>query len=243
LAGGWSAANRAPWSRRKRTEAPRVQGFWGDGARGTRTPDLVGAIHALSQLSYSPAHIGRSGRCDPRSVVAERPTAGAVWFGSGMGLLDDAIREHLELKRRSGADPAAVERDELEALAPVYPDEDRPLGSEHSGLTHVPDTGVAHTDFVSGDAATEGHNDIDPRMANLGGVGQDTAEIDMRAVLEEDADVANAAHPVRPAGGGVSPAYNEELPEAGSFEWEQPGSSQSDLAPEGITGQERLSFE
>ena len=27
----------------------------GDGARGTRTPDLLGAIQALSQLSYSPA--------------------------------------------------------------------------------------------------------------------------------------------------------------------------------------------
>jgi hypothetical protein len=26
----------------------------GDGARGTRTPDLLGAIQALSQLSYSP---------------------------------------------------------------------------------------------------------------------------------------------------------------------------------------------
>ncbi len=25
-----------------------------DGARGTRTPDLLGAIQALSQLSYSP---------------------------------------------------------------------------------------------------------------------------------------------------------------------------------------------
>jgi hypothetical protein len=28
--------------------------FPGDGARGTRTPDLLGAIQALSQLSYSP---------------------------------------------------------------------------------------------------------------------------------------------------------------------------------------------
>jgi hypothetical protein len=35
-------------------EAPRVQGFLEDGARGTRTPDLLGAIQALSQLSYSP---------------------------------------------------------------------------------------------------------------------------------------------------------------------------------------------
>src|SRR5947209_18773693 len=36
-----------------------------------------------------------------------------------MGLLDDAIREHLDLKRRHGADPAEVERAEREALGPV----------------------------------------------------------------------------------------------------------------------------
>jgi hypothetical protein len=33
-----------------------------------------------------------------------------------MGLLDDAIREHLELKRRRGADPEEVARQESEAL-------------------------------------------------------------------------------------------------------------------------------
>jgi hypothetical protein len=36
-----------------------------------------------------------------------------------MGLLDDAIREHLELKRRRGADPTELERQEREALGPV----------------------------------------------------------------------------------------------------------------------------
>src|SRR4051812_50008060 len=36
-----------------------------------------------------------------------------------MGLLDDAIREHLELKRRHGADPSEVERQEQEALGPA----------------------------------------------------------------------------------------------------------------------------
>ncbi len=33
-----------------------------------------------------------------------------------MGLLDDAIREHLELKRRKGADETEVSRQEAEAL-------------------------------------------------------------------------------------------------------------------------------
>src|SRR5919202_933388 len=35
-----------------------------------------------------------------------------------MGLLDDAIREHLELKRRHGADPDEVARQEREAFGP-----------------------------------------------------------------------------------------------------------------------------
>ena len=35
-----------------------------------------------------------------------------------MGLLDDAIREHLELKRQHGADPEEVARQEREALGP-----------------------------------------------------------------------------------------------------------------------------
>jgi hypothetical protein len=36
-----------------------------------------------------------------------------------MGLLDDAIREHLALKRRRGADPSEIAREETEALGPV----------------------------------------------------------------------------------------------------------------------------
>lgn len=36
-----------------------------------------------------------------------------------MGILDDAIREHLDLKRRRGADPTEIERLEHEALGPV----------------------------------------------------------------------------------------------------------------------------
>jgi hypothetical protein len=43
-----------------------------------------------------------------------------------MGLLDDAIREHLDLKRRRGADPAEVERAEREALGPVRRGQQQP---------------------------------------------------------------------------------------------------------------------
>ena len=58
-----------------------------------------------------------------------------------MGLLDDAIREHLELKRKHGADPDEVTRQEQEALGPAtrrgefaHPGEagggDEPVGDE-----------------------------------------------------------------------------------------------------------------
>ena len=46
-----------------------------------------------------------------------------------MGLFDDAIREHLELKRRHGADPEEVTRQEREALgAPVRGEFAKPAG-------------------------------------------------------------------------------------------------------------------
>jgi len=48
-----------------------------------------------------------------------------------MGLLDDAIREHLELKRRHGADPDEVTRQEREALgAPVRGEFAKPAGDQ-----------------------------------------------------------------------------------------------------------------
>jgi hypothetical protein len=39
-----------------------------------------------------------------------------------MGLLDDAIREHLELKRRHGASDEEIEQEEAEALGPARRD-------------------------------------------------------------------------------------------------------------------------
>ena len=47
-----------------------------------------------------------------------------------MGLLDEAIREHLDLKRRRGADPAEVERAEREALGPVRRNRDQATVSD-----------------------------------------------------------------------------------------------------------------
>ena len=53
-----------------------------------------------------------------------------------MGLLDDAIREHLDLKRRRGADPAEIERAERDALGPVRRG---PEGSDQPDPDQLPD--------------------------------------------------------------------------------------------------------
>jgi hypothetical protein len=47
-----------------------------------------------------------------------------------MGLLDDAIREHLELKRQHGADPDDVARQEREAFGPGQRNEFAQIGGE-----------------------------------------------------------------------------------------------------------------
>jgi len=61
-----------------------------------------------------------------------------------MGLLDDAIREHLDLKRRRGADPAEIERAEREALGPVRrgieePEEEQAPENEPVAYDHEAD--------------------------------------------------------------------------------------------------------
>jgi hypothetical protein len=48
-----------------------------------------------------------------------------------MGLLDDAIREHLDLKRRRGADASEIAKEEADALGPVRRDaEEEPAAAD-----------------------------------------------------------------------------------------------------------------
>src|SRR4051812_30430230 len=53
-----------------------------------------------------------------------------------MGLLDDAIRDHLELKRRHGASADEVARQEKEALGPVR--REAPLAAGEAGAVSAP---------------------------------------------------------------------------------------------------------
>jgi hypothetical protein len=95
-----------------------------------------------------------------------------------MGLLDDAIREHLELKRTRGADPDELARAEHEALEPV-------VGEEHSDGAAEDDSGIAPAQPPAAGAIGD---DLQARQAigDISSVGQETAEIDMSAVLAED---------------------------------------------------------
>src|SRR5438105_7027699 len=101
-----------------------------------------------------------------------------------MGLLDEAIRDHLELKRRSGADAAEIANAERTALAPVFPDEPRPAAAEAQ----------AGVDENAGHAAGAGA--VTP-------LGDETVEIDMEAVMAE----GEAARPAADAPPEPSSAF------------------------------------
>jgi hypothetical protein len=67
-----------------------------------------------------------------------------------MGLLDDAIREHLELKRLRGADPDEVAQAEREALGPVRREPIEPRDEMLSDqIRHAePELGYDHDDVI-----------------------------------------------------------------------------------------------
>lgn len=129
-----------------------------------------------------------------------------------MGLLDDAIREHLELKRLRGADPGAVARQEQDALGPVYREGDTESAGEHDGFSE----GAKDTKDVPGE------NESPPTLdADALTVGQETIEINMEDELAGGVD--------QPGEGGIAdatptsyPAHAHEADEE-SLEWEVPG--------------------
>ncbi|HEY2536099.1 MAG TPA: hypothetical protein VGI24_03845 [Solirubrobacteraceae bacterium] len=128
-----------------------------------------------------------------------------------MGLLDDAIREHLELKRLRGADPGMVSREESEVFG-AAPSQEPGAGDDDIGAQQSP----AH-EYTShfGSELEE--------PSGFSNVGQETAEIDMRTVLENQPGAEpGSAEPAaaRPRSSEVAeeqPAGNDSL------EWEMPG--------------------
>jgi hypothetical protein len=142
----------------------------------------------------------------------------AVSFLLAMGLLDDAIREHLELKRLRGADPGEVAREQQEALAPVL---DEPADSSE----YAHDEGEAGSVHVSGiarvGATSTGHDLAGApefvRGADGPSAGQETAELDMRTVLDEDPVTPGmgVSSETEPGDRSVGAHYEQD-----SLEWE-----------------------
>jgi hypothetical protein len=156
-----------------------------------------------------------------------------------MGLLDEAIREHLELKRRSGADPSALAREELEALAPVLDDEVE-LGDDES----VPD-GLEVVETLPAAAVPAQQFEVEEEVVvDFTTVGQETAELDMQALMEEDPDAADSAAPLGPiVDEPTPPPYSGEGSGGGAAAWGSRDELDSESAPEDVPGQERLTFE
>lgn len=159
-----------------------------------------------------------------------------------MGLLDEAIREHLELKRRSGGDPSAIAREEHEALAPGL---EAALADDGEGATADDEPQGSKIDPATAALPAAGHVEGGDRIAGMSAGGQETAELDMQEVMEQDPDAADPGSPLAPIVDELSPAGDRGGATDGDepMDWEHPGERDRESAPEEIPGQERLSFE
>jgi hypothetical protein len=140
-----------------------------------------------------------------------------------MGLLDDAIREHLELKRRNGADPGEIAHEERAALEPVFPgeashDDDSSAADSEREPERVPEPVAAGASEAEPVAASPAGG-----AADIAHVSQETAEIDMDELLAHDAE--------------------GEAPPEDDLEWETPRDRDGEPLPQQLPGQERLTFE
>jgi hypothetical protein len=157
-----------------------------------------------------------------------------------MGLLDDAIREHLELKRLRGADPGEVAREQREALDPVprepHADQDDPGEDNVPSSALGNDTADVGEAEVAAESLHEGRDHGAPQPArgeDFPHVGQETAELDMRTVLGGELSGAkdDRAEVRLAGGGGVTTAG--EPPQEDSLEWEVPGDPSAEQATDG----------
>jgi hypothetical protein len=112
-----------------------------------------------------------------------------------MGLLDDAIREHLELKRKHGADPGEVERQEREALG-------APRQAEFAGAGEAADEPVAE--------APEPVDAADEREA-----------LDVEVAEPPEADPPEASEPFDVE--ALEPPRTDEIPPPAEPEVPEPG--------------------
>ncbi|HEY5045878.1 MAG TPA: hypothetical protein VII53_08485 [Solirubrobacteraceae bacterium] len=123
-----------------------------------------------------------------------------------MGLLDDAIREHMELKRLRGADPSEVAREEQDVLGPVHLQEQAEPQAPEPESEHDPAEAKEIAPFAQDALEDAPRAEADPPRRSppareqgeqdFTNVGQETAELDMRTVLhaEQSAEGASQLH-------------------------------------------------
>jgi len=170
-----------------------------------------------------------------------------------MGLLDEAIREHLELRRRRGADPQEIAREEQEALEPIdfrvipawaqgpaaldpqAPEvfEPQPLGA--APFDGSADGAAGEEVFTDGSLSAAGAPDP---------LEQQTVEVDMDALIaREEALVAQGEAPLGPitarriTSSPAGPQPDED------FEWEVPQRQAPDGDPHEPAQQGSLALE
>jgi hypothetical protein len=130
-----------------------------------------------------------------------------------MGLLDEAIREHLELKRRRGGDAREIAREEEEVLRPLDFSEVPSWAQGPAELEPHEPAAAPWGEALNEPAVAEGpgpapfDGDFDLEEAALaqgpperagGQLEQETVEVDMAAMIAESDPVAGEA----PAAGG-----------------------------------------
>jgi hypothetical protein len=150
-----------------------------------------------------------------------------------MGLLDDAIREHLELKRLGGADPGEVAREEQDALGPVGRNGETTRGAHEPPEFETPED--ADRPFLA-DPESTAAADSSP--------SQETVEINMEAELSgEDGSEPDPSYmPSERAAPVAHPAHVQGATED-SLEWEVPSESSVDPSRSGGEGEPKLDDE
>ena len=149
-----------------------------------------------------------------------------------MSILDDAIREHLELKRAHGADESELKRLEDEAFGPPQrPDEVDPLAEAPTEFLTAPSEVVEEAA-----AEVEGEGRRVPNIADLQEAPPEPQEAPAPTESADEAEVAAEASPPEPAI-EEQPAAEHQLP---SVEEDQQPVAEEPPTPDGVhTTEER----
>ncbi len=142
-----------------------------------------------------------------------------------MGLLDDAIREHLELKRRHGADPHEVARQEDEALGPIGGQEPH-AEDEHEDVHEQPEVNEDQLALVDEPpapydqpAAVEDHEPEPPPAAEEPAFDVQQPTVEFSVEDEAEAPPAEDAEPADEL--EETPEFLQETPEHDRLWFEQ----------------------